>query len=329
MQRWFPDWTAAPAFYVDQGLIDVSHVYSGDELERGVRSGSASSRTQGADWYSSIRSKSPRAGGSSKTESDPKGLLSLDQIENLNALAESLGVRVMWAGGLTAPDAYRLGALGVFGIYVTTSVSEAGAGRRRLVADPALAAQKRPTRAGILKIKTLLEAGFLTTRLATQPQTPELRELRLRSPRREWTMRRWRTYCRTPGRPGGGPDRVRLRRMRTLGEALRKVETGDEVRIHRHRLRCRRRPGRRQPRQGGPRVLLLEAGGDGNNPTSLFKYEVPGSQRPHSIPSSAGPTGSTAAPTRPTARSSISTCPARASTIRAAHRSADRRPSTR
>src|SRR6478672_944714 len=28
--------------------------------------------------------------------------------------------------------------------------------------------------------------------------------------------------------------------------------------------------------KAGHRVLVLEAGGDGNNPTSLFKYEVPG-----------------------------------------------------
>jgi hypothetical protein len=108
---------------------------------------------------------------------DPKGLLTLDQLGRLNAHAESLGIRVMWAGGLTADDAYRLGELGVFGLYVTTSVSEPAPVTGVYVADPALASQKRPTRAGILKVKTLLEAGYLTKRLAALPETPELVEL--------------------------------------------------------------------------------------------------------------------------------------------------------
>ena len=43
--------------------------------------------------------------------------------------------------------------------------------------DPALVSQKRPTRDGILKFKTLVEAGFLTKRLAALPQTPHLRDL--------------------------------------------------------------------------------------------------------------------------------------------------------
>jgi hypothetical protein len=177
VQRWFTDWTAAPVFYVDQGRVDVDHVYSGDELEKGVEI-----------WLRLIARHNVRlvlidtvdkAQGWKilKNGSDPKGLLSLEQIGRLNALGESIGVRVMWAGGLTADGAYQLGELGVFGLYVTTSVSEAAPVSGVYLPDPALVAQKRPTRDGILKVKTLVEAGFLTKRLAALPQTPQLGDL--------------------------------------------------------------------------------------------------------------------------------------------------------
>ena len=83
----------------------------------------------------------------------------------------------MWAGGLTADGAYQLGELGVFGLYVTTSVSEAAPVSGVYLPDPALVSQKHPTRDGILTVKTLVEAGFLTKRLAALPQTPQLRDL--------------------------------------------------------------------------------------------------------------------------------------------------------
>ena len=138
VQRWFTDWTAAPVFYVDQGLVDVDHVYSGDELEKGVEI-----------WLRLIARHNVRlvlidtvdkAQGWKilKNGSDPKGLLSLEQIGRLNALGESIGVRVMWAGGLTADGAYQLGELGVFGLYVTTSVSEAAPVSGVYLPDPAL-----------------------------------------------------------------------------------------------------------------------------------------------------------------------------------------------
>jgi hypothetical protein len=177
VQRWFPDWTAAPVFYVDQGIVDGKHVYWGDELEEGVEI-----------WLRLVARHKVRlvlidtvdkALGWKilKTGGDDRGLLRREQIGRLNALAESLGVRVMWAGGLTAEEAYQLGELGVFGLYVTMSVSEPVPVGGVYLPDPALASQKRPTRTEILKVKTLVEAGFLAKRLAALPQTAELRDL--------------------------------------------------------------------------------------------------------------------------------------------------------
>ena len=36
MQRWFPDWPAAPVFYVDQGIISRTGVYVGRDTSKGV-----------------------------------------------------------------------------------------------------------------------------------------------------------------------------------------------------------------------------------------------------------------------------------------------------
>jgi hypothetical protein len=177
VQRWLPDWAAAPVFYVDQGLVDVNHVYSGDDLQRGVEIWLRMIARHGVRLVLIDTVDKAQGWKILKTGTDPKGLLGLDQIRHLNALGESLGVRVMWAGGLTAEEAYQLGELGVFGLYVTTSVSKPAPVAGVYLPDPALASQKRPTRDGILKVKTLVEAGFLTKRLAALPQTPELRDL--------------------------------------------------------------------------------------------------------------------------------------------------------
>jgi hypothetical protein len=96
---------------------------------------------------------------------DPQGLLSAREISKLAALGETLGIKVLWAGGITAPQAYELGKLGVFGIYVTTAASIEVAVTGTYLVDPAMAKAKRPTFAGVLSVKTLLEAGYLSRRV--------------------------------------------------------------------------------------------------------------------------------------------------------------------
>jgi hypothetical protein len=84
----------------------------------------------------------------------------------------------MWAGGITAEQAIQLGELGIFGLYVTTSVSEAAPVSGEYLGDPGLASEKRPTRAGIVNVKTLVEGGFLAKRLSSlSRQTPEIQAL--------------------------------------------------------------------------------------------------------------------------------------------------------
>ena len=80
-------------------------------------------------------------------------------------MARELGIKLLWAGGITLPQAYEFGTLGVFGVYVTSAASKAVRVGRDYRDDPALAASKQPTYDGVLRVKTLLEAGFLETAL--------------------------------------------------------------------------------------------------------------------------------------------------------------------
>ena len=49
--------------------------------------------------------------------------MSLDEIRQLDARAAKLGVKALWAGGISLPQTFEFGKLGVFGIYVTSAAA--------------------------------------------------------------------------------------------------------------------------------------------------------------------------------------------------------------
>jgi len=176
VQLWFPDWCAAPVFYIDQGIISRRRVYTGNDTAKGVQA-----------WLRVVARHKVRvvlvdtvdkALGRRimKTDGDSKGILDIRQIADLDAFGRSLGINVLWAGGITLEHAYEFGKLGVFGIYVTTAASAAVPVGRAYKSDPALAAEKEPTFAGVLKVKTALEGGFLAGRLAAGRRGGKTRE---------------------------------------------------------------------------------------------------------------------------------------------------------
>ena len=77
-----------------------------------------------------------------------------------------LGIKVLWAGSITGKQAYEFGQLGVFGVYVTTAASKKVAVSGTYVCDPGLAEENQPSFAGVSAVKTLLEAGYLSKRVA-------------------------------------------------------------------------------------------------------------------------------------------------------------------
>ena len=169
IQRWFPDWPAAPVFYADQGLVSRNEVYAGADLAKGIYAWLDTMGKLGVQIVLIDTIDKAQGWKLLKNPAEPKGLLTRDEIDSLSRFAAERGIRVLWAGGITVPQAYEFGQLGVFGIYVTTAASEAIPVGAHYADDPALSTEKEPSYDGVLKVKTLLEAGFLRSRL----QAPE------------------------------------------------------------------------------------------------------------------------------------------------------------
>jgi hypothetical protein len=166
IQSWLPDWSAAPVFFVDQGLLREEGVDVGRDLMRGLKI-----------WLETVSAHGVRvvlidtidkATGKRllrKSHDDETGFLGPNQIQDIEEFVRPLGLKVLWAGGLGLRDAFEMGRLGVFGIYVTsaaaTTIPVAGSYTR----DPSLAGLKEPSKEAVLRTKTLLEAGFLWARL--------------------------------------------------------------------------------------------------------------------------------------------------------------------
>jgi hypothetical protein len=89
----------------------------------------------------------------------------MGQLTDIDRYASEKGIRCLWAGGVTLPQAFELGKLKLFGIYVTTSAAEIRPVSKRYARDPMLVAEREPTFHGVYRTKLLLEAGFLVTRL--------------------------------------------------------------------------------------------------------------------------------------------------------------------
>ncbi len=162
VQQWLPHWAAAPVFFVDQGLLRDGAVDVGHDILRGL-----------TRWLETVASHRVRvvlidtidkASGKrllKKSSKDQNGFLGLRQIKKVETLARTLRVKVLWAGGLSLRDAYEMGKLGVFGIYVTSAAATTIPVAGTYVRDPVLAGVKEPSKEAVLRTKIILEAGFL------------------------------------------------------------------------------------------------------------------------------------------------------------------------
>lgn len=168
VQRWFPHWSAAPVFYVDQGVVSDDGIYVSRDMVKGIRVWLRAMAKHGVKIVLIDTVDKAQGWKILRTGNDPKGLLTTWEIAQLAALGEKLGIKVLWAGGITAPQAYDFGKLGVFGIYVTTAAAATVAVDGKYRRDPALPKRKRPTFGGVLKVKTLLEAGYLARQAANE-----------------------------------------------------------------------------------------------------------------------------------------------------------------
>jgi len=175
IQAWCGDWSAAPVFFVDQGLLTEEKVYAGSDVAAGVRRWLATVASHGVRVVLIDTMEKSRGWRLMKHGHDPRGILGPNQVRGLDAFAAELGVRVLWAGGITLPQIYEFGRMRVFGIYVTSAAARAGPVTPEYETDPLLAVLKEPTREGVTLAKLLLDAGFLVSELANEAPGPALR----------------------------------------------------------------------------------------------------------------------------------------------------------
>ena len=97
--------------------------------------------------------------------SDKVGVLQLKHIAKVESLAKTLGVKVLWAGGITLPREFEMGKRGVLGIYVTSAAAVAKPVAGDYRRDIMLAREKEPTFRGVYRVKLLLESALLVSRL--------------------------------------------------------------------------------------------------------------------------------------------------------------------
>ncbi len=165
VEKWFKDWTAAPVFFVDQGILSKERVYVRSNVVAGLK-----------EWLKIVKRHNVRVvlidtvekskgWRLLRTEGDRKGLLSPLQIQLVNRYAAKMGIKVLWAGGISLPQVYEFGKMGVFGIYVTSAAASKEPVSVQYERDPLLASLKEPSVEGVCRTKLLLEAGFLVSRL--------------------------------------------------------------------------------------------------------------------------------------------------------------------
>jgi hypothetical protein len=167
IQSWLPAWSAAPVFFVDQGLMRAEAVDVERDLPRGIEAWLDTVAKHGVRVVlvdSCDKATGRRLLKASST--DKVGYLTAGQIARVDAHARGLGIKALWAGGFHVRDAFTMGKLGVFGIYVTSAAATTIPVGGSYVRDPALAGVKEPSKEAVLRTKTLLEAGFLASRLA-------------------------------------------------------------------------------------------------------------------------------------------------------------------
>lgn len=178
IQDWFSSWTAAPVFYVDMPAVGADEIYTEERIAHGAREWLDIIASNGVPAVLFDTADKPKGRRLLKRGlSDRIGIMTLDEVRELDEYASAKGIKCLWAGGITLNQALEFGKLGVFGIYVTSSAAALMPVSAAYERDPMITAEKEPTFAGVSSIKLLLEAGFLFTRLKEYGHAEKANEL--------------------------------------------------------------------------------------------------------------------------------------------------------
>jgi hypothetical protein len=162
VQQWTADWTAAPAFYLDVPWVDGHRVYDISQAAAATSRWIELVAEQGATVVLIDTVDKGLGRRLVRTNHDgEQGILSWEQIEQLQQQAADVGVRVLWAGGISIAQLRDLARRGAFGVYVTTAASQPAPLDAEASLDIGLTSVKRPVQEKIALVKLLLDAGFL------------------------------------------------------------------------------------------------------------------------------------------------------------------------
>ena len=178
IQKWMNDWTAVPAFYVDTPMLTNDDVYLSDRCqdalikwlnmvnEKGVK-------TVLVDCPDRINPRIDTPGKETarrlikldENDETDRGVLTYSQIKDVVSHSKKIGVNILWSGGIRPQNAYELGKMEVAGIFTTSSTSIRIPVGNVLASDWQMASEVEPTSEGIQKVHSLLQAGFLSSKL--------------------------------------------------------------------------------------------------------------------------------------------------------------------
>jgi len=167
ISRWTKGWTAIPAFYVDTPLVTHDDIFDESRCMEAALLWMEKVRTAGAKL--ALFDCPDRIAGRhllrDERNAEAKGLLTLDQIATLEQRGRELGLKLMWSGGITARQAFSLGAQGVFAIFSTGATSRRVAVHGSFADDPELASEGEPTEIGVRRVHAAIQGGFLAKAL--------------------------------------------------------------------------------------------------------------------------------------------------------------------
>lgn len=179
IQAWAGDWTTIPAFYADTPLVTAADVLLSDRVVAASLQWLDMAHAAGArvvlfdcpDRYVPRIDSSGQAAGRHLLRHGPEdrgAAYSLADVDTILAHARTLGVKILWSGGIQADQAFELAKRRVSGIFTTSSTAKLGPVTPVLADDPRLAAESVPTETGVRRVHALIQAGFLIAALAQQ-----------------------------------------------------------------------------------------------------------------------------------------------------------------
>jgi len=170
ISKWTKGWTAIPAFYVDTPLVTHDDIFDESRCLEGALLWMERMRGAGAKLalFDCPDRIAARYLLRDEEHSGAKGVLTLEQIAALEQRGRELGLKLMWSGGITAPQAFSLAGQRAFAIFSTGATSRRVAVHGTFEDDPELSSEGAPTEIGVRRIHAAMQAGFLAAALRSR-----------------------------------------------------------------------------------------------------------------------------------------------------------------